>query len=204
MSQLYLLRMQRNLLGLLCQVHGALWRIDMPSPVLIFPGIGNSSPQHWQSLWELANPDFVRIAQSDWDHPDCDEWTAVLESTVKHLGSSVVIVAHSLACLAVANWATKKHSAIKAALFVAVPDSHGPNFPTEAAGFSILPEQAFSFPSIVIASTNDPYGSLTHSEKCAAAWGSRLVTIGEAGHINASSGLGDWPDGYALLQQLRR
>lgn len=175
----------------------------MSSTVLIFPGIGNSGPTHWQSLWEQSHPEFVRISQRDWDHPICDEWTAVLERTVQRLGSSVAIVAHSLACLAVAHWAARSHSPIGAALLVAVPDPAGPNFPEEAVGFSPLPIQRFSFPSIVVASTDDPYCTLSHAQACASAWGSRLVNIGAAGHINANSGLGEWTDGYNLLQQLR-
>jgi predicted alpha/beta hydrolase family esterase len=30
------------------------------------------------------------------------------------------------------------------------------------------------------------------------------VTVGDAGHINGDSGLGDWPAGFALLEELRR
>jgi hypothetical protein len=31
-------------------------------------------------------------------------------------------------------------------------------------------------------------------------WGSRFVDLGERGHINAESGLGDWPEGHAMLR----
>lgn len=175
----------------------------MSSTVLVFPGIENSGPQHWQTLWEQSNPEFVRISQRDWDNPVCEEWVSVLESTVRRTGSPVVVVAHSLACLAVAHCAAKAHSPIGAALLVAVPDPEGSGFPAGAIGFAPLPKQRFSFPSIVVASTDDPYGSLAHTEACASAWGSRLVNIGAAGHINASSGIGQWLEGYALLQQLR-
>jgi predicted alpha/beta hydrolase family esterase len=175
----------------------------MAPTVLVFPGIGNSGPEHWQSLWEQSHPDFVRISQRDWDNPVCAEWVAELERTVQRLGPSVVVAAHSLACLAVAHWAARPHAAIKAALLVAVPDPDGPGFPGEAVGFSPVPVRRFSFPSIVVASTDDPYGSLAHAEACASAWGSRLVNIGAAGHINAASNLGPWPDGYRLLEELR-
>jgi predicted alpha/beta hydrolase family esterase len=33
-------------------------------------------------------------------------------------------------------------------------------------------------------------------------WGSHLVDCGMSGHINADSHLGDWPDGFALLEDL--
>jgi predicted alpha/beta hydrolase family esterase len=29
------------------------------------------------------------------------------------------------------------------------------------------------------------------------------VSVGDVGHINSQSGLGDWPAGFALLQELR-
>jgi predicted alpha/beta hydrolase family esterase len=183
----------------------------MPSPVLIFPGFGNSGPEHWQSLWESTNPDFVRVPQRDFDHPVCEEWASVLEDSVRRLGPSVVVVAHSLGCLAVAHWALNHkaasgktaHSPIKGALLVALPDPNGPNFPAQALGFSPLPQGPFSFPSTVVASSNDPYGSQAFVQTHASAWGSRVVNLGAAGHINAASGLGTWMEGFSLLQQLR-
>ena len=36
----------------------------------------------------------------------------------------------------------------------------------------------------------------------AAAWGSRLVTLDRAGHINAEAGYGPWPEGRRLLDEL--
>jgi hypothetical protein len=36
----------------------------------------------------------------------------------------------------------------------------------------------------------------------AAAWGARFVDIGNAGHINGESKLGDWPVGEKLLAEL--
>lgn len=175
----------------------------MLSPVVIFPGFGNSGPRHWQSLWEQANADFARIDPVDWDHPRRSEWVSALEGTVRRLGPSAVVAAHSMGCLAVAHWAAGRHAPIKGALLVAVPDPGNSHFPSEATGFGPVPARRFSFPSIVVASTDDAYGSLAFSERCAAAWGSRLVNIGAAGHINADSGLGAWDEGLALLQGLR-
>jgi uncharacterized protein len=174
----------------------------MNSTVLILPGIGNSGPEHWQSLWEQANPSFMRVQQRDWDHPVCSEWLDVLEQTVACVGGNAVLVAHSLACLLVAHWAAKTLLRIQGALLVAVPNPDGPNFPTEAVGFSPLPLKSLPFPSIVVASANDPYGSVEFSRSVTSAWGSRFVNIGPAGHINSESGLGEWNEGFVLLQQL--
>lgn len=175
----------------------------MTSPVLILPGIGNSGPQHWQTLWEKANPDFVRVQQRDWDNPVCAEWVATLEAAVKKAGPRVVLVAHSLGCLTVAHWASGLHSPAAAALLVAVPDPNRPSCPTGISGYSLTPMQPLPFRSTVVVSTNDPIGSAEHAERLAQAWGSRVVNIGDRGHINADSGLGTWPEGFELLEQLR-
>lgn len=174
----------------------------MNSTVLILPGIGNSGPEHWQSLWEKANPSFVRVQQRDWDHPACVEWLDVLENSVARVGPNVVLVAHSLACVLVAHWVVRTNLRIKGALLVASPNPDGPNFPKEAVGFSPLPLKPLTFPSIVVASTNDPYGSVEFAKSTASAWGSRFVSIGPAGHINSKSGVGEWNEGFSLLQQL--
>ncbi|MGY3944960.1 RBBP9/YdeN family alpha/beta hydrolase [Aeromonas tecta] len=170
--------------------------------VLILPGIGNSGPDHWQSHWERTNGGYSRVEQLDWDSPACSDWVASLEASVKHHGEETILVAHSLACLLVAHWAARTELTIKAALLVAVPDPQGPVFPTQATGFAPLPMASLPFKSILIASADDPYGDIAHSALCAASWGSTLVNIGEAGHINGASGLGAWPAGYQWLQEL--
>ncbi|BCK86323.1 hypothetical protein MIZ01_0077 [Sideroxyarcus emersonii] len=176
----------------------------MSAPVLILPGIGNSGPLHWQSLWERAHPDFVRVQQRDWDKPVCEEWVATLEAAVRQAGPRTILAAHSLGCLTVAHWASGPHSPIAAALLVAVPDPNGPNCPPDVTGYSHTPAQPFTFSSTVVISADDPYGSPEHAERLARAWGSRVVHIGARGHINAESGLGEWGEGYDLLQQLRQ
>ena len=90
----------------------------------------------------------------------------------------------------------------KGAFLVAVPDPQSANFPVMAHGFAPVPMVPFAFRSLVIASANDSFGSQAHAEHCAIAWGSTFVDIGQAGHINADSGHGEWNEGYALFQQL--
>ena len=174
----------------------------MNVPTLIVPGIGNSDHDHWQTLWEFANPEFIRVQQRDWNRPVCDEWVNVLEQTVAETRENPVLVAHSLGCLCVAHWAARTSLKIKGALLVAPPDPKGASFPSEAIGFSPVPFHPFAFPSIVVASSNDPYGSLEFAGSCALAWGSRFINIGPAGHINSESGLGEWAEGFALYQEL--
>jgi predicted alpha/beta hydrolase family esterase len=125
-----------------------------------------------------------------------------LEAAAQRMGPGALIGAHSLGCLLVAHWLLKTSCKIRGALMVAVPNPEGPNFPTEALGFAPVPDARFDCPSIVVASTDDPYGGLRFSQQCAEKWGSRLVDIGPAGHINAASGLGAWSEGQSLLRSI--
>lgn len=173
----------------------------MPSTVLILPGLGNSGPQHWQTLWEQAHPASPRVVQKSWDHPVCADWVAAIEGAVRRAGPESVLVAHSLACLAVAHWASAAHAPIKAAMLVAVPNSQRESFPKEAQGFAETPTVRFDFPSLVVASTDDPYGLSGKRRAPGAVWAATIAT-GALGHINANSGIGDWPEGFGLLKHL--
>jgi len=66
-----------------------------------------------------------------------------------------------------------------------------------------VPDHALRFASLIIASTNDPYGTLEVTQRQARDWRSGLIVAGAFGHINAASGLGDWPQGRALLDAFR-
>jgi len=136
----------------------------------------------------------------DWERVACGDWVAAIDGQVA--GTGTLIVAHSLGCLAVAHWAARQRVTIAGALLVAVPDPHGPAFPSAATGFAPLPATRLPFPSIIVASSNDPYGSAAHARACAEAWGSELVELGAHGHLNAASNLGDWPEGMRLLERL--
>jgi predicted alpha/beta hydrolase family esterase len=173
--------------------------------VLTVPGIGNSGPDHWQSLWEMEDETMVRLHVDDWDYPSRASWVKAIDGHVRRATESLVVVAHSLGCLAFAHWAARHRPSrsIRGALLVAVPDPGGPNFPSQAEGFSPVPLLKFPCSSIVVSSQDDPYGSPEYSKSCADAWGSTLIDIGRAGHINGDSHLGDWAYGRRLLEELR-
>ena len=173
-----------------------------PSRVLLVPGIGNSGPTHWQSYWESAQDGYIRVHQNDWDHPVCTEWVDALELAAQRAEPGMLIAAHSLGCLVVASWLARTSIHIAGALLVAVPDPSGENFPAEAKGFHPVPSSPLPCPSLVVASSDDPYSDIAFATQCADAWGSRLINIGRAGHINAASGLGCWDEGQRLLRSL--
>lgn len=164
------------------------------------PGIGNSGKTHWHSRWEDADPAVCRFAPTSWDQPDLSDWIAALDRAVNNARTSPVLVTHSLSCLLVAHWHRVSTLPIKGAFLVAVPDPSSSSFPAQAAGFTNVPQERLGFPSLIVASTNDPYSSLPHVEARAEQWGTELRVIGAAGHINGQSGLSDWPEGLALLK----
>jgi hypothetical protein len=179
----------------------------MPGSVttLLLPGIGNSGLEHWQSRWLALHHDFHRVLQDDWDRPDLAAWCRNLEAAVHDANSPVVLVAHSLGCLLAVHWETRTQLLVRGALLVAPPDPASAAFPPEAAGFSPVPlRRRLPFPSILVSSSNDPYGTPEFSRNCAAAWGSRLIEAGPLGHINAASGLGEWRQGLGFYEDLLR
>ncbi|MGY3033296.1 putative alpha/beta hydrolase family esterase [Bradyrhizobium sp. USDA 4354] len=171
--------------------------------IITLPGLGGSGDTHWQTLWERTDARFTRFQPASWDQPDLGDWEQALERAVRHCARPPVLVAHSLACLLVAHWAARFPSVIAGAFLVAVPDPGGANFPSEAAAFKPVPDRSLRFPSLIIVSTDDPYGGLEMTQRRARVWESDLIVLGALGHINASSRLGDWPQGRALLDAFR-
>ncbi len=144
------------------------------------------------------------VAQQSWDHPDLEAWLAALERAVAAAGEPVAIAAHSLGCVLVAHAARRTPGlAVRAALLVAPADVDSPaHTPPETRCFAPMPLARLPFPATVIASRNDPYVTPERARAFAAAWGATFVDAGALGHINAASGLGDWPDGHAHLEAL--
>ena len=174
------------------------------STILTLPGIGGSGPQHWQSLWEKEYG-FIRVEQKDWETPSCSDWVASIHNSVsKYDPQTVILVGHSAVCTPIAYWARQYNISIKAALLVAPADAEADTFPAGASGFSPMSLMKLPFPSIVVASTNDYFVTLDRAAQFANAWGSELVNVDEAGHINVASGFGEWREGLEILKTLDR
>ena len=172
------------------------------STILIIPGLGNSGPQHWQSLWEKQFG-FTRVEQQDWETPVCADWITTLQTYVNRYDpKDVILVGHSLACATIAYWAKEYNVAIKGALLVAPSDTEAESYPAGTTGFAPVPLIRLPFKSITVMSTNDFYVTPQRAQLFADAWGSKLVSIGDASHINAASGLGTWEAGLELLREL--
>ena len=165
--------------------------------VIIVPGLGDSGPDHWQTRWGQAHPAYRRVRQRDWHQPQVEEWVEALDREIRRAPSTPILVGHSLGCITIAEWAQRCWSDIGGALLVAPADVDRRPF------FDTTPLWPLPFPSILVASEDDPYLELERAKWFARHWGSRLVNLGRAGHINVESGFGPWPEGETLLAELR-
>jgi len=169
------------------------------SSIIIVPGWRDSGPGHWQSLWAERMPQARRVVQDDWLTPARAAWVGQLEKAVLAAPRPVVIVAHSLGCIATVHMGPEAAARVQGALLVAPAD---PERRAILSDFAPVPHAALPYRSIVVASSNDPYCPIRLAGAYARAWGSEFVRLQQAGHINIESGHGDWPLGLALLQSL--
>lgn len=170
--------------------------------IFIVPGLCDSSSAHWQSLWEQAYPDWERVRQKNWISPNRDDWMAALQKAIAGSSAPVILVGHSLGCCLIAHWACHHSGSVHGALLVAPPDVDAPTFPASVENFSPVPLLPLPFPSIVVASIDDPFCSLARTQYFARKWGSRLEVLGRFGHINDQSGLGAWSAGVDFVSEL--
>jgi predicted alpha/beta hydrolase family esterase len=169
--------------------------------ILVIPGLGGSGPGHWQSRWEAKLPSVRRVVQDDWENPGVDAWRARIVEAVARAERPVILVGHSLGVLAAAHAAPflakgAISGKVRGGFFVAPPSTPVlSNFEAVDPAFLALPGEPLPFPSLVIASRDDPYSPYADSEDLARALGAELIDAGFSGHINVESGHGPWPEG---------
>lgn len=171
---------------------------------IIVPGWHGSGPGHWQSRWTTQLARAIRVEQRDWSRPERTDWVAALAAAIDAATRPPLLIAHSLGCITVAHLPLPIRQKVAGALLVAPADVEREHAPAALAGFAPIPRTAFPFPSIVVASTDDPYCPIERAEGLARDWAAEFVTLAHAGHINAASSLGDWDYGKRLLTTLRR
>jgi predicted alpha/beta hydrolase family esterase len=164
--------------------------------VLLMPGLHGSGAQHWQSRWQRLHPAFERVVQEDWSDPQLALWSRQLDLLRARDARPALIVAHSFGCLATVHSVARNGDNVAGLLLVAPAD------PDKFGVAALLPQVALDCPSLMIASSDDPWISAPRAVQWARRWGSTFVDAGALGHINAESGLEDWPDGLARLQAL--
>ena len=176
-----------------------------PCNVLILPGWQGSGPAHWQSRWERTHG-YTRVEQHDWMRPLRGDWIARLEDVLLSCDAPAVLVAHSLGCQHVAAWAAHSRNThrVKGALLVAPPDVERDDVRALLPSWSPVARGRLPFQTRLFASSNDAFCSLERAREFASAWGTEVIDVGPRGHLNADSGLGDWPQAHEQLLQLMR
>ncbi|WP_439543785.1 RBBP9/YdeN family alpha/beta hydrolase [Hyphomicrobium sp.] len=173
--------------------------------ILIVPGWSDSGADHWQTRWERTLKTARRVEQDNWLAPDAEAWVGrIIESAVQS-SRPVVVVAHSLGVAAVAHLAKRIPKGFLSGAFLVAPadidhasewpETKGLTFDAVTSGFAPLPRDPLPFPSVLVASSTDPYCRMDRATALAGDWGATLVDAGDAGHINSASGFGPWPDG---------
>lgn len=177
----------------------------MSVAVLTVPGYENSGPAHWQTLWERERPAYRRIVQDDWDRPDRIAWTARIDEAVRASRAPVVLLAHSCGATAAALWASTRGPGPVVGLFLVAPaDTEAPDAIEPVRAFGPMPTGRLPVPSVLVASSDDPHLSLDRARVFGGLWGSRLVALAGAGHLNSDSGHGPWPDGLRMVDAFCR
>lgn len=174
--------------------------------ILNVPGLNNSGPTHWQTLWERSHADTVRADLGLWDRPHRNLWVTKLDQAIRTAQAPVILVGHSLGCLAIAWWAELSGQPwgwpVAGALLVAPADVDRRGAPAELREFAPSPRTLLPFPSLLVASRDDPWIAADRARSLAGQWGSIFVDAGPFGHLNAASGIGDWAEGRRLLDRL--
>jgi predicted alpha/beta hydrolase family esterase len=183
--------------------------VDTTPTVLIVPGLRDHVPEHWQTLLAQRLPRAASVQPLEHDKLSCAARVAALDDAIAKIAGPVILVAHSAGVMITVHWAQRHERPIQGALLVTPPDFEAPlpdGYPTPGAlaanGWLPSPRLPLPFPSIVGGSRNDPLARFERVAEMAAAWGSRLVDLGEVGHLNPAAGYGQWPRAEALIREL--
>jgi len=180
-----------------------------PTTVLIVPGLRDHVADHWQTLLAARLAHVRTVPALQRDKLSCDARIAAIARELDAIDGPVVIVAHSAGAIMTAHWAARSMRPIRGALLATPADLETPmpaGYPTLEAlrenGWLPLPRRLLPFPSIVVASEDDPLARFERTSELARAWGSQLVNLGRVGHLNPASGFGAWPGAMALVELL--
>ena len=181
---------------------------QQPYEFLIIPGWQGSGPDHWQSYWEKSLQPSSRLSVSSWTYPQPHDWIQRINDQIQLASSPVILIAHSLGCIALTKWASQADQQlikkVKAALLVAPADVERAHCPAEIACFEPIPLSTLPFTSLVIGSSNDPSASEGRVRSFAKSWGSHCIILNNAGHINTASGHNQWSEGFKYLNELTK
>jgi predicted alpha/beta hydrolase family esterase len=166
--------------------------------ILIVPSIGGAAEGDWPSRWrsKLSTARFVHPA--DPRERRRQAWIEAVAGAAREATRPALFVGHGIGAAAVADaGAALKGADVRGAFLVAPPDEKGL---VRLVGADWTPTRMpLPWPSVVIASRNDPYAAYDAVAALASDWGADLIDAGQAGGLDAASGHGPWPEGLMRL-----
>jgi hypothetical protein len=129
--------------------------------------------------------------------PECTAWAGTLERTILQAPQPVVVLAHSIGCMATIFAMTK--APIAAAVLVAPADAERSGAPGALHTFTPIPMKPLVSPALLIASDSDPYCTIDRAQAFAQAWKADVEIVTGGGHVNADAGFGPWPEGWLMV-----
>ena len=163
--------------------------------VLILPGMGGGTPDHWYSRWAAKLSTARRVEQRDFDRPVLAEWEARIAEAVASAQRPVVLVGHSMGAVAGCLVGADLSNVVGAMLVAPASPRVLRTLEGVDPAFARATQRKVDFPALLVASRDDPYSTYEESTERASAMGATLVDAGNSGHINAESGHGPWPEG---------
>jgi predicted alpha/beta hydrolase family esterase len=180
------------------------------SPTILFvPGLRDHVEDHWQTILARKIDGARTVPPLERDKLSCAARVEALEAAYRQIEGPVVLVAHSAGVMITAHWIERLNRPVRGALLAAPADLETPLPPGYPAfdaiganGWLPIPRKKLPFPTIVVASTNDPLAALERTAGYARDWGAQLVDAGAVGHLNPAAGFGEWKQAEALLRDL--
>jgi predicted alpha/beta hydrolase family esterase len=139
----------------------------------------------------------TRVLQQDWMVPECTAWASTLERAIRRTPPPVVILAHSIGCMATIFAIAA--APVAAVVLVAPADAERSDAPEALRTFTPIPMEPLATPALLVASDSDPYCTLERAEAFAQAWRADLEIVTGGGHLNADAGFGPWSDGWLMV-----
>ena len=165
--------------------------------ILFVPGERGGDRDHWMNRWEsrLATARIIAAEREDVASLAESVVTAIETARASGAGRPIVLVGHGAGVHAIVQAAAAGKIAASA------PDAPAPVRgaflvnPSSMWNLPAPPRDPLPFPSLLVASHDDPHASFEEMHDLGLDWGSHVVDAGAIGRIDASSGHGPWPEG---------
>ena len=165
--------------------------------ILFVPDRGGVAPDHWQTRWgaRLQSARFVEPREGDIGPRAVTEAAALARRPV-------LLIAHSRGAIAVAQAVEGLRPFDVRGAFLVAPPMEQVLANLDDGRWAPIPRERLSWPSMMVASSSDPWAPFEESRALAQSWGSEFVDAGAAGRIDVASDHGPWPDGLLKLAGL--